>query len=121
MLVKAFYARDDVSSVRPGMKDVISVRNENGEKEHLQKRLLLLNLRELYQSFKEEHPELKIGFAKFTTLRPANCILVGSSGTHSVCVCSYHQNVKLLLLGKIKSLFCIIPFLAEMYYLLINK
>ena len=84
----------------PGMKDVITVRDKDGNKKCLQKRLLLLNLKELYQSFKEEYTELAIGFTKFSMLRPTNCILVGSSGTHSVCVCSYHQNVKLLLLGK---------------------
>ena len=83
----------------PGMKDVITVRQSDGKKERLQKRLLLLNLNELYQSFKEEHADLKVGFTKFSMMRPENCILAGSSGTHSICVCLYHQNVKLLLLG----------------------
>ena len=88
----------------PGMKDVISVRQSDGTRERLQKRLLLLNLNELYQSFKEEHPQLQVGFTKFSLLRPLNCILAGSSGTHSVCVCLYHQNVKLLLLGMFQIL-----------------
>ena len=83
------------------MKDVISMRDENVVKQRGQKRLLLLNLKELYQSFKEEYADKYIGFTKFSTLRPANCILVGSNGTHSVCVCAYYQNVKLLLLGKV--------------------
>lgn len=30
-------------------------------------------------------------------MRPKNCVLVGSSGTHSVCVCTIHQNFKLML------------------------
>ena len=30
-------------------------------------------------------------------LRSKSCILAGSSGTHSVCVCTIHQNVILLL------------------------
>lgn len=30
-------------------------------------------------------------------MRPKNCILLGSSGTHSVCVCKYHENVKLMI------------------------
>ena len=107
-VVENFYLRDDVSSTMPGMKDVTAVRDENGVKQHLQKKLLLLNLRELYQAFKEEHSEINIGFTKFSVLRPANCILAGSSGTHSVCVCAYHQNVKLLLIGKFKSLYIII-------------
>ena len=28
---------------------------------------------------------------------PKWCVLAGSSGTHSVCVCTYHQDMKLLL------------------------
>ena len=32
-------------------------------------------------------------------LRPKHCILAGASGTHSVCVCTIHQNVKLMVLG----------------------
>lgn len=51
----------------------------------------------MYSSFKWQHPDIKIGFSKFCTLRPKWCVLAGSSGTHSVCVCTYHQNVKLLI------------------------
>ena len=43
------------------MKDCIIIRNESGEKEKVQKRLLLLNLKELYQFLKEEHPDAEIG------------------------------------------------------------
>ena len=37
-----------------------------------------------------------MGFSKFTELRPPYCVLAGASGTHCVCVCTIHQNVKLL-------------------------
>ena len=30
-------------------------------------------------------------------MAPKWCVLAGSSSTHSVCVCTYHQNMKLLL------------------------
>ena len=33
----------------------------------------------------------------FASLRPKYCILSGAAGTHTVCVCAIHQNVKLLL------------------------
>ena len=99
-MVEEYYVRDDVSSVMPGIKDVISVRNIDGTKQRLQKRLMLLNLKELYLSFKMDHPDCDIGFTKFSTLRPPNCILVDSTGAHSICVCSYHQNVKLLLIDE---------------------
>jgi len=39
----------------------------------------------------------KIGFSKFCSIRPKWCVLAGSAGTHTVCVCSTQQNVKLLL------------------------
>ena len=70
----------------PGEKDCISVK-KNGLKMHIQKRLLLNNLNELHSFFKEHNPSVNIGFSKFAQLRPEECILVGASGTHSLCVC----------------------------------
>ena len=40
---------------------------------------------------------MKIGLSKFAELRPKECVLAGASGTHNVCVCTIHQNVKLML------------------------
>lgn len=62
----------------------------------MQKRLLLMNLKELYAEFKKLNPDNKVGFSKFASLRPKQCVLAGSSGTHSVCVCVIHQNFKLM-------------------------
>ena len=56
----------------------------------------LCNLQEFYTAFKEKHPNVNIGFSKFFALRPKWCVLAGSKMTHSVCVCSAHQNVVLL-------------------------
>ena len=39
---------------------------------------------------------MKIGFSKFCTLHPKLFVIAGSSGTHSVCVCTTHQNTILL-------------------------
>lgn len=100
--VKNFYEDDDNSRQLPGLKDCISVKNENGEKEKRQKKLVLCNLRELFLKFKEENPNCSIGFSKFADLRPEHCVLAGSPGTHTVCVCTFHQNVKLLLEGKLE-------------------
>ena len=47
--------------------------------------------------FKKENPDRKIGFSTFALLRPKWCIPVGAACTHNVCVCIYHQNVKLML------------------------
>ena len=78
----------------PGKKDFISI-VVNGKKEAVQKRLLLMNLRELHLLLKEAH--ISVSFSVFCKLRPKNCIIAGASGTHSVCVCTIYQNVKLML------------------------
>ena len=95
-LVTKFYQRDDMSRLMPGMKDCVSVRID-GKKVPMQKRMVLCNLNELFTTFKSEHEDVKIGFTKFSQLRPKHCVLAGSSGTHTVCVCIYHENVKLML------------------------
>jgi len=99
-LVKQFYGRNDVSSTMPGMKDAVSLRTSDGKKQKVQKELLLLNLKEIYSLFKNEYPDIRIGFSKFASLRPKQYVLAGSSGTHSICVCPYHQNLKLMITGK---------------------
>ena len=58
----------------PGMKDFISVLFE-GKRQHVQKRLVLCNLREAYEQFKQTYPDQKIGFSKFAELRPKECVL----------------------------------------------
>ena len=45
----------------PGSKDYVSV----DKKQHMQKWLLLVNLKELYSSFLKDYVDIKIGFSKF--------------------------------------------------------
>ena len=97
-LVIGFYENDGCSRLMPGKKDFVSVKLEHGRTQ-IQKRLILCNLKELYQLFKEKYPHEQVGFSKFAELRPRQCVLAGASGTHSVCVCTIHQNVKLMLRG----------------------
>ena len=91
-LVHAFYQDDEYSRQLPGKKDYVSI--QKGV--HKQKRLVLCNLHELFVAFKERNPNAKVGFSKFCMLRPKWCVIAGSSGTHSVCVCTIHQNTILL-------------------------
>ena len=95
-----FYQVDEYSRVFPGLHDKLSVRID-GEKEQKQKRLILCNLKELCQAYCQQYPglEYKVGFSKFAELRPKWCVLAGAPGTHSVCVCTYHQNMKLMIAG----------------------
>ena len=91
-LVRELYCDDENSRLLPGKKGYTSI----GRNRHIQKRLILSNLKELHVSFKEKNPTVKIGFSKFCMLRPKWCITIGASGKNSVCVCT-HQNVVLLL------------------------
>ena len=88
-IVSSFYENDEISRVMPGKKDFVSVKKE-GKRVHVQKRLVLSNLREVYQEFKDKYPGIKVGFSKFADFRPKHCVLAGASGTHSVCVCTIH-------------------------------
>ena len=97
-LIIRFYESDEISCVLPGKKDYVSVKKE-GKRVHVQKRLVLCDLKEAYIEFKNQFPAHKVGFSKFAELRPKHCVLAGASGTHTVCVCTIHQNVKLMLLA----------------------
>lgn len=94
--VQKFY-REDISSECPGMRDYVTV-NDDGKKDKKQRLLVLMNLKEAHAKFKDKFPDNKIGFSKFAELRPAECVLAMESyGTHTTCVCTYHQNSKLML------------------------
>lgn len=75
----------------------MSVKVNDGDRVKVQKCLLLMDLKELHILFKESYPQNIISFSAFAKLRPKHCILPGASGTHSVCVCTIHQNCKLML------------------------
>ena len=97
--VVAFYLSDNVSRMMPGSKDYVSM-YIHGKKERVQKRLLLFSLKDAYLQFLDENVGLKIGLTKFKEFRPRNVILAGASGSHNVCVCTTHQNVKLMIEGS---------------------
>ena len=48
----------------------MSVKLEDGKKEKVQKRLLLSNLKEIYEHFLIENPAVKVRFSAFAMLRP---------------------------------------------------
>ena len=85
----------------PGRKDVKSVKQVGDKRIRVQKRLQLMNIEELYFMYKEYSTatlQLKpCGRTVFYQLRPQHVIEVGVAGTHSVCVCEKHQNVKLMI------------------------
>lgn len=91
-----FYENDSNSRIMPHKKETISIKVD-GCKVIKQKHLLLYDIKVLHSMFKEKYPQYPIGFSKFAELRPKWCVVAGASGTHSVCVCTTHQNVKLMI------------------------
>ena len=75
----------------PGKNDYKTV-IKNGKRVQEQKYLLLCNLKEANQN-------IKIKFSKFAELRPKEYVLAGGVGTHCVCICTIHQNMKLKIVG----------------------
>ena len=57
---------------------------------------MLMSLREAYNKFKEEHPTIKVGLSKFYK---TPYIKLFDHLPHQVCPCSYHENVRLLLVA----------------------
>ena len=67
----------------------LCVCKDRRENEHVQKRLLLANLKELYQLFQEENPDLKkIGLSTFCSLRPEECITEQQWKSQCLCLCT---------------------------------
>ena len=54
------------------------------------------HVREAYNKFEEENPFLKVGLIRFYELRPTH---VKDQIPYQVCVCSHHENVRLLLVA----------------------
>jgi hypothetical protein len=60
-----------------------------------------ISLQSAYQLFKKEHSDVKVGFTKFTTLRPRNVRLLSkSTWIHSLCTVCQNITYKLIVLNK---------------------
>lgn len=88
-LIVDFYLRDDISKATPGIKDVVTIK-QDGVKTKKQKRYLLYKLREAYEILKAEQ-DIKICFSRFCTLRPQEVVLSGNT-PQDVCLCLIHEN-----------------------------
>ena len=92
-LVHSFYRTDDISWQAPQRKDRIIIRKTTEEGDRIkttqQVRYMMMSLWEAYNKFIEQHSTMKMSLSKFCELRPPNVKLL--------CLCSYHENVRLLL------------------------
>nr|XP_042913577.1 uncharacterized protein LOC122273608 [Parasteatoda tepidariorum] len=96
--VKAFYEKDSISYQAPGTKDFVIVRDFEGKKTKVQKKYLCTTLGEAHEMFKNDNPGIKIGRSKFSELRPSHICLRHETPAN-LCLCIYHENVRLLLEG----------------------
>ena len=84
----------------PGRKDCVSV-FKDGKKKSECKRKYCLAVREAFEVFKEENPDVKMGKSTFAALRPAHVVPVCDKD-QNVCCCKYHENFELLSQGLCK-------------------
>ncbi|XP_072180506.1 uncharacterized protein [Diadema setosum] len=89
-VIHEFYERDDVSYQAPGKKDVVTMWND-GDKKKVQARYLTSSVKETHAFFREEHPDIEVGFSKFAEYCPKH-ILLSHKIPHNVCLCKIHEN-----------------------------
>ena len=90
--VKSFYEDHSNSRVMPSKKDVLIVKDENNQREKIRKRLLLDNISNIFNKFKEQYPEHKLGKSKFFELQPKWVITV-QQHSKEVCKCQWEYVV----------------------------
>ncbi|KAJ8668569.1 hypothetical protein QAD02_010232 [Eretmocerus hayati] len=84
--IKEFYDSNETSRIMPGIWDYVA-HEVDGSRVESQKRLLLCDLKEAYQHFRDSNPDISVGFTRFAEARPPYIILAGASGTHTVIKC----------------------------------
>lgn len=93
-----FYLKDGINSRQlPGRKDWKSVKQPNGRRKKIQKRLLLKRLKELFVKYSEEaKDDEKVGFSTFKSLRPKYCVFPTDAAAMNICVCMIHENTNFM-------------------------
>jgi hypothetical protein len=87
--IKLFYMREDISRPLPSKRYTTK---------HGAGYVLQQTLKAAFRMFKLEHPDIKVGYTKFTKLRPKNVRLISNKFLES-CLCQYCNNVRLKLLA----------------------
>lgn len=98
-IIRSYYENDENTYTYPGKRDYVSTHDKDGKKIFVQKKLLLYTVYDLYLKFLNEYTgdEKPPSFSYFTSLKPVECIRAGDPGSHTICVCTQHQNIKLKL------------------------
>ncbi|CAH0558568.1 unnamed protein product [Brassicogethes aeneus] len=95
--IKNYYLDENNCYTCPGIKQYKRKRSDSEQIELVQKKLLLYTLRDLYNNFVNDYTgdECLPKFSYFATLKPEECVYAGDPGTHEICVCAEHENIKL--------------------------
>ena len=87
--IRDFYESPTVSRVSPNKKDVITI---DGEK--TQVHVMNMTLKEAFDLFKLENPEVKVGLTSFKALKPKQIKIVKET-SHRSCLCQTCCNLAL--------------------------
>ena len=96
-LILDYYVNDVNAYTCPGKKEFVLTLDKDGRKIFIQKKSLLYTVHELYLKLLDEYigNEKPLSFSYFISLKPVECIHAGDPGSHTICVCGEHQNMKL--------------------------
>lgn len=104
-LIRSFYLSDIPSRQCPGIKDFMVIRDSEGKRQKVQKRVMTMSLNEAHLEFNNQFPDFKVSRSKFSSLRPKYVDLFSNASIYS-CLCKCCSNMNLLM----QSLF---PFLND--------
>lgn len=105
--IKNYYLSEENCYICPGIKQYKrKLNSDSAEKEMVQKKMLLYTLSDLYNNFITDYTEEERlpKFSYFASLKPEECVYAGDPGTHEICVCLEHENVRLKLYALTKKL-----------------
>ncbi|GFQ70371.1 hypothetical protein TNCT_402871 [Trichonephila clavata] len=74
-----FYDRGDINRQMPGINDVKTVKSNMGVKLRIQKRIMIMNIPEAFEIFKETYHETFVGKTVFYKERPAHILPINDT------------------------------------------
>lgn len=108
--IKEYILDSRNSYICPGKKQNIIKKSRDATglltEEIVQKRLLLYTLRDLYSNFLNDYKgdDVMPKFSHFASLVPDEIIYAGDPGSHNICVCIEHENIRLKLAALNKNI-----------------
>jgi hypothetical protein len=96
--VIAFYQSDLVSRINPGKDDCVKITQEDGSDGYSQSLTMTMTIENAHKVFLETLPDYKLALTTFGRLRPPHVKLY-TDIKHESCLCSYCENMQLLVEG----------------------